>query len=140
MTDVLERIAADRERTRRRVREIIGEHGAEALAEFDAGMEHVESGRYAMAMLWHSLSEPQRRVVRLLGDGDRVLARCRHTRHFYDAHGGEHAVDKAAGRGTVAKLVAHGVLRWSGKPSDPEQLAELASRGRGLLAALVSRN
>lgn len=141
MINVLAELAAEQERQHQRVRDMVAEHGGEhALAEYDAGMEHIRSGRYTMAMLWHSLSEPQRRLVRLMGEGDRKLARCRHTNHFYDAYGEPHAVSKAAGLGTVDKLVRHGVLRWAGSASDKAQLAELSARGRELLASLAARN
>lgn len=141
MGDILAELAAEQERQQQRVREIVAEHGGEhALAEYDAGMEHIQSGRYNLSMLWHSISEPQRRLVRLMGEGDRKLARCRHTNHFYDAYGEPHAVSKAAGLGTVAKLVRHDVLRWTGPPGDKAQMAELTAKGRSLLASLAARN
>lgn len=141
MGDVLADLAAEQERQHQRVRELVAERGGDhALAEYDAMMDHVRSGRYSMTMLWHSLSGPQRQLVRRLGEGDRTLVRCRHTRHFYDAYGEPYAISKVAGLGTVAKLVRLGVLRWTGPASDQAQMVELATRGRELLALLRTKN
>lgn len=109
-------------------------------AEFDAGMEEIRSGRHALRMLWHSLSEPQRRTVKLLEDGRRRLIRCRHQPSLYDAHGEPYAVSGAARTTTVRVLVRHGVLHWTGLAEDRELRAELAARGHALLAVLRDVN
>ena len=109
-------------------------------AGFDAGMEEIRSGRHALRMLWHSLSEAQRSVVKLLGGGGRRLIRCRHQRSLYDAHGEPHAVSGAARTATVRVLIRHGVLHWTGPEEDRELRAELTTRGHALLAVLRDVN
>ncbi len=109
-------------------------------AEFDAGMEEIRSGRYAFRMLWHSLSEAQRRAVKLLEGGSRRLIRCRHQCSLYNAHGEPHAVSGAARTATVRVLVRHGVLQWTGPAEDQELRAELAARGHALMAVLRDVN
>lgn len=109
-------------------------------AEFDAGMEEIRSGRHALRMLWHSLSEAQRRVVEGLEGGKRRLIRCRHRRSCYDAHGEPHVVKGAARTATVRVLIGHGVLHWTGPAEDRELRADLARRGHALSALLRGMN
>lgn len=108
-------------------------------AEFDARMEEIRSGRHALRMLWHSLSETQRRVVKLLESGSRLI-RCHHQRSLYDAHGVPHAESGAARTATLRALVRHGVVHWTGPAEDRELRAELAGRGHALLAVLRDVN
>ena len=109
-------------------------------AEFDAGMEEIRSGRHASRMLWQSLSEAQRRTVKLLEGESRRLIRCRHQRSLYDAHDVPHAESGAARTATLRALVRHGVVHWTGPAEDRELRAELAGRGHALLAVLRDVN
>lgn len=104
----------------------------EQRAAFDGEMDRWRSGAPQRQMLWDSISEAQRRLVRLLAEGERVLVRTKHQPSRYEAHGTPHAVGNAASAATVRALVARRILAWSGPEQDRELRAGFTDRGRDL--------
>lgn len=137
--DVLEELRAQQARDHDRVRAVIAEAGPVALAEFDASMDHVQSGRAEMESLWHSLSPAQRELVLAVGSGRRLI-RASWSRHRYGAVGEPHALHDCASARTVAALVRHRLLAYAGTTDDPGQIAVATDRLRTLLAYRAGRN
>lgn len=138
--DPLARLQREREADEARFRATILAAGrADVLAEYDARMEDVRSGRRQARATWDALSPAQRRVLLFLAPG-RALVRCGWSRNFYDAvcatgaWPGLSTIAKAARLDTVRNLVSRGLLDLDGTAHDPERRAVLSDRGRFVLA------
>ncbi len=135
--DLLDRLRVDQERSHDRVRAMLA-HKPEVLAEYDASIEYLNSGRAGLESLWHSLSVAQRRVVEIVGP-DRRLVRLATSPHRYSARGGDGAILDCAHAKTVMALSRHRLLASAGTTDDPWQIAVSTPRLHDLLAFRASR-
>jgi hypothetical protein len=126
---ILHRLEAEEAEQHERIRQMIREESGEAeLARFDAKMRDVRSGVAHARMLWHSISDAQRRV---LSDMERTRG------HLWQNPNNPHAyflrLEMGAvcriGRPTVRALAARELLAWEGGAFTPEAKAVITERG-----------
>jgi hypothetical protein len=134
MMDVLAALDAEERRRHEAVRAMLPPH---ILAEFDAGIEEIRSGRHELRNLWHTLSKAQRGVVQSFQHDSGDLWRP-HKDGYYLQRLYPFGVCKVRAA-TVRALVAHRVLAFKGDP-DPEDRAGLSGRGYALLSLLKQTN
>lgn len=129
--DVMARVQREREAGEARFRATLLDAGRpDVLAEYDARMEDVRSGRHGARATWAALTPAQRRAVLFLAAG-RVLVRSARVAGYYDAVAVCDAVDtigKAARLDTVRVLAARGLVAWDGGVADPERRAVATER------------
>ena len=105
----------------------------DVLAQYDEALRLERLGIRPARATWHSISTAQRRVLTLMGSGNRRLVREGGSRNFYQANGEPHAIARAAGLLTVRNLCSRELLAWDGGAFDPERAAILTERGQFVL-------
>jgi len=129
--EVLHRLEAESPQQTERVRAMLHEEGRPDLVEdLDQRLRENRLGITGARATWHALTEPQRRVLLILLEGQRRLVRQAHSKHFFDAIGGPHAVARVAGLPTIRNLIAPELLAPDGGAFDPEAAAVLTERAR----------
>lgn len=136
--EILQEIERQSRAATERVRELCRERGREDLVvEMDANLKEVRTGRAQARGIWHALSEPQRRVLRLAASHKR-LRRTPGSRHRYDAVGGPaDAEGNVSGLATVRNLLARDLLLCDGGAFDPEAAVIISEHGRFVLAVIT---
>lgn len=128
-TDLLleRKLARDQER----FRGIVLEHGGpEILAEHDARMRDLRLGITGARSAWHSISDPQRAAVEVLGSGA-ALVRAGTT--FAASRAGGPHQGRAFRLATVRNLASRELAAWDGGALDPEARVVATERGNFVL-------
>ncbi|MBF5096483.1 hypothetical protein F1643_21025 [Azospirillum sp. INR13] len=129
--EVLHRLEAESRQQTERVRAMLHEEGRPDLVEdLDRQLRESRLGITGARATWDALSEPQRKVLLTLLEGNRRLVRQNHSQHWYDVIGEPEAVARVAGRPTIRNLIARELLAPDGGAFDPEAAAVLTERAR----------
>lgn len=129
--EVLHRLEAESRQQTERVRSMLQEEGRPDLVEdLDRRLREIRLGITGARGTWNALTEPQRKVLLILLEGNRRLVRQRHSKHFYDVIGEPEAVGRVAGLPTIRNLIARELLAPDGGAFDPEAAAVLTERAR----------
>lgn len=102
------------------------------LDEYDARMKKIHNGTDRAESLWHSISEAQRRTLKLLGEPQAKL-------YQYPTNEKQFCLRLKTGlvckvrRSTVRSLADRELLDWEGGAFTPEAKATLSERGRFIL-------
>ncbi|MFP5516804.1 MAG: hypothetical protein ACLGJC_27450 [Alphaproteobacteria bacterium] len=129
--DVLHRLEAESRQQTERVRSMLQEEGRPDLVEdLDRRLREIRLGITGARGTWNALTEPQRKVLLILLEGNRRLVRQRHSKHFYEVIGEPEAVGRVAGLPTIRNLIARELLAPDGGAFDPEAAAVLTERAR----------
>lgn len=129
--EVLHRLEAESRQQTERVRSMLQEEGrSDLVGELDRQLREIRLGITGARGTWNALTEPQRKVLLILLEGNRRLVRQKHSKHFFDAIGDPHAVARVAGVRTIRSLIARELLAPDGGAFDPEAAAVLTERAR----------
>lgn len=129
--EVLHRLEAESRQQTERVRSMLQEEGRPDLVEdLDRRLREIRLGITGARGTWNALTEPQRKVLLILLEGNRRLVRQRHSKHFYEVIGEPEAVGRVAGLPTIRNLIARELLAPDGGAFDPEAAAVLTERAR----------
>lgn len=126
--------AADRVREARFREMLLAEAGPEALARYEAKMKEVALGVDHAQMVWHSISNAQRRALKGISEG-----RCRRVNNYYLVGESGRFVWKER-VATIRNLADRGLIDWDGGAFEPEREAVLSEAGRFLLAKGASHS
>jgi hypothetical protein len=128
--DVLdEQHAADRAHLRSVLADM-GKRGIEAMAQYDEAMRNLDLGITRARMLWHSISEAQRRAVVILCEsGGRAVRRDDGPGIISGIYTLPDSRTPLCRVSTLRMLCRHDLLAWDGGAFDPEAAAVLTERG-----------
>lgn len=127
--EILQRIERESRERHEGVRQLLFSEGRpDLVADLDAQMRRIALGLDGAGRTWQALSEPQRRVLRIMATG-RKLVRCSWSRTRYGAVGEPDAISVVCGLPTVRNLSARELIHVDGGVLDPEKAFVLTERG-----------